>query len=187
MKHIVKSKLAYNSSKKRNKMENLNVFEVRISKILLKKSGRSSTSWCKCDTEPSESATTVPSEGDSEESYNDNASVELGIDDIPNDFPTEKDGYTEHHEQCPSPSQIQANLTTDTQEESQMCISKNLQDICQQNAEILQHVRHTYHLMAEDSKRQQEYQSSKLLINRRKLELLHTKLEMDKHISFNNI
>lgn len=185
MKHNVRSKIVSNRAKKKNKMDNFTGPEQRIGNILLSKSGRSSTSMCKCDIESSKSAT-VPSVDDWEESYNE--SIELGNDDdddLLNGFATEKDDYTENDER--RPPQIQSILNTDTQEESQMCISKSLQDICQQNAEILQHVRQTYYLMAEDSKRQQAYQSSKLNIYRRKLELLHTKLEMDKHMSFNSI
>lgn len=183
MKHDVKSKLAQNSAKKKNKMDNLDVPEQRIANILLKKSGRSSTCMCKCDIKPV--STMVSSEDDSEESDKDNATIELGINGVvPNDFPTEKDDYAENPEVCLSPPEI-SNI--DTQEESQMSVSKSLQDICQQNAEILQHVRQTYQLMAEDSKQQQAYQSSKLLIYRKKLELLHTKLEMEKLISFSNI
>lgn len=184
MKHSVRSKLSQNSAKKKNKMDGLDSGEQRIANILLKKTGRPSAYMCKCDIE----ASTAPSESDSEEYYADNATIELAIDDVAaadaNDFPTEKHEYTDIHELCVSPPQIS---NTDTQEESQMCISKSLQDICQQNAEILQHVRQTYHLMAEESKRQQAYQSSKLVIYRKKLELLHTKLEMDKLISFSKI
>lgn len=179
MKHKVKSKMAHNASRKRKKIYKFSVDEERVAKILLYK-------FDQCDEESQEKTIIIEddSEEPSEDQYIDNSPNELEIDTDPN----ENDDYVDVYEQCLSLSQSHQQIgISDTQEESQMSISKSLQDICQQNAEILQHVRQTYYLMAEDSKRKQEYRSTKMVIYKRELELLQSKLEMDKLKIFSNI
>lgn len=179
MKHKVKSKLADNSARKRKQMYKLTVQEERVANILLY--NPDPPSQCEIE-EPVETITL--SEDESDEQNIDNAPNELEINIDPNGNDDYIDVYEQYHL---SPAQNQPIAILDTQEESQMSISKSLQEICQHNAEILKHVRQTYHLMAEDSKRKQAYQSTKMAIYKRELELLHTKLEMDKLASFSNI
>lgn len=180
MKHKVKSKLADKTARRRKKMYKFSDQEERVANILLHKSEPSST----CEIEEPKETITLSEDDEVEEAYIDIAPIDLEIDIDPN----VNDDYDDVYEQYQlSPSQNPPIGICDTQEESQMSISKSLQDICQQNAEILTHVRQTYHLMAEESKRKQAYQSTKLTIYRRELELLQNKSEMQKLTSFSNI
>lgn len=185
MKHKVKSKVALIASKRMKRICKLSFEEERVAKIL---SRSDQPSECEIEessegtplSEETAEETIILSEDDSDEQYNENTPNGLELD-------TDNNQYADAYEQYLNPSQNQPIDNSDTQEESQMSISKSLQDICQQNAEILQHVRQSYDLMAEDSKRKQAYQSTKLAIYKKKLEYLQVKLEMDKLQSFSNI
>lgn len=156
MKHKVKSKLEHNSRKKgKRDLMKLTVYEQRVANIL----------------EPTiTKKLEIPAL--IEEDSGDTSIIDVHI-----NFPTEKDDINIYEQ---SPPQYQAIETTDTQEESQMSIAKSLQEIIQQNREILYYTRKTYHLKVEDSKKRQAYQSAKLDIYRRELEIMQTQVEMDK-------
>lgn len=162
MKYKVKSKLEHNSQKKRKQdWLKLTPHEQRIANILQRKTVRNRKLEVHVNS------------GE----QNDDNTLELGINDVHNG--TGKDGINAY-EVSLSPSQYQPIEHTDTQEESQMCIAKSLQVICQQNKEILFLLRKTYDLKVVDSKKRQAYQSTKLAMYQRKLEIMQTRMEMDK-------
>lgn len=165
MKYKVKSKLEHNS-RKRKKQDwlKLTSYEQRVANILQHKTVR-------------HGQTPVQNEEESVETYIIHDDVELETDLVPNQ--TETDDITVY-EPSLCPSEYQPIESTDTQEVSQMGIAKSLQVICQQNREILYFIQKTYDLKVADSKKRQAYQTTKLAMYRKKLEIMETHLEMNK-------
>lgn len=168
MKYKVKSKLDHNSRIKRKQdWLKLTAYEQRVANILQHKT-----------VQHGKVEIPVRIKEDSSEQYiHDDTNFELeGTDEH---SPTGKD-YINGYEKSLSPSLYQPIENTDTQEVSQMRIANSLQVISQQNREILYFIRKTYDLKVDDSKKRQAYQTIKLALYRRKLEIMQTHLEMDK-------